>query len=79
MAVEAYPGAYNPHSVDMEDGYDSEEDFIDDTQFEDPEGYVDNITEEGEGNFYEEYSKNYCEMLICNFNSITHTKFVKGA
>lgn len=28
------------------DGYDSEEEFIDDTQFEDPEGYVDIISEE---------------------------------
>jgi len=28
------------------DGYDSEEEFIDDTQFEDPEGFVDDISEE---------------------------------
>lgn len=29
------------------DGYDSEEEFIDDSQFEDPEDYVDSITEDG--------------------------------
>ena len=27
--------------------YDSEEEFIDDTQFEDPKGFVDAITEDG--------------------------------
>ena len=37
--------------------YDSEEEFIDDTQFEDPKGFVDAIAEDGR-NFYFHFQKN---------------------
>lgn len=33
--------------LDQDNGYDSEEEFIDDTQFEDPEGFIDEISDEG--------------------------------
>lgn len=37
---------YNNHMSSNDDGYDSEEEFIDDSQFEDPEDYVDPIVED---------------------------------
>ena len=37
--------------------YDSEEEFIDDAQFEDPKGFVDAIAEDGR-NFYFHFQKN---------------------
>jgi len=39
-----YSGSGN---LDHDNGYDSEEEFIDDTQFEDPEGFIDEISNEG--------------------------------
>ena len=43
IAAEEY-SSYDNH---LDNGYDSEEEFIDDTQFEDPEGFVDPMTEDG--------------------------------
>ncbi|XP_065659652.1 eukaryotic translation initiation factor 3 subunit B isoform X2 [Hydra vulgaris] len=37
---------YSSYDNRIDNGYDSEEDFIDDTQFEDPEGFVDPMTDE---------------------------------
>jgi translation initiation factor 3 subunit B len=46
MAEDEY-SSYNNHigQTTADDGYDSEEEFIDDTQFEDPEDFVDSIEE----------------------------------
>ena len=48
MAEDEY-SSYNNHigQTTADDGYDSEEEFIDDTQFEDTEDFVDSIEEAG--------------------------------
>ena len=46
MAEDEYT-SYNNHIGTADDGYDSEEEFIDDSQFEDAPDYIDPIEEDG--------------------------------
>ena len=48
MADEEYTTSmYNNHMSTFEEGYDSEEEFLDNTQFEDPPDFVDTVDDDG--------------------------------
>ena len=50
MADEEYSNSMyknNPPMTTFEEGYDSEEEFLDNTQFEDPADYVDTVDDDG--------------------------------